>query len=481
MTTGRLLRIALAVLAMGMAIPADAQSPAPELGQSRMRLVAAPDGRHMEVTTGFVSVPEQRGGRGQGRSIDLAVIRLRWAGSSSALVNMVLAGGPGDSGTQLLSGLPGARAAALLDLMGGDVIGFDQRGSGRSLPSLAIPDRVSLPLDVAGSPTAWLPSIEHASRMAVDRLGKNGVGLASYTSVENAEDVDAVRRAFGYAQMNLWGRSYGSHLALATVRRHPDSVARLILVSPEGPDHTFKLPSRTDAVIRRIAGRAGVPTLPETMRGVIDRLRKAPVTVQVAGADGLPQRVTIGAFDVQWLTAQALGDPRTLATLPVAYREMAAGDFRRLGQLALESRTRWRLGTAMTYMMDLSSSGSPRRIQRIRREARTALLGNAMNFPIMALGDIWPVADLGADYRAPVRSPVPTLLLVGDLDARTPVENAREIARSLPNAKLVILENAAHQFDLFGDPLIQPLLTDFLGGRKTRVDRVRLPGIRFQR
>jgi pimeloyl-ACP methyl ester carboxylesterase len=290
-----------------------------------------------------------------------------------------------------------------------------------------------------------------------------------------------VRRAFGYARMNLWGRSYGSHLALATVRRHSTSVARLILVSPEGPDHTFKLPSRTDAVLRRIARRAGVPTLPETMRDVIDRLRRSPVTVQVAGTDGLIQRVTIGAFDLQWLTAQALGDPRTLATLPLAYREMAAGDFRRLGQLALASRTRWRLGSAMTYMMDLSSSGTPQRIKRIRSEAQTALLGNAMNFPTMELRDVWPVADLGAAYRKPVRSTVPALLLVGDLDARTPAENAREIARSLPNAQLVILENAAHQFDLFGDPLIQPLLADFLRDRKTGVDRIRLPSIRFQR
>lgn len=483
MTTARLLRIALAVLAvlgMGLATPADAQSPAPEPRQSHIRFVVAPDGRQIEVTTGFVSVPEQRGGVDPRGSINLAVIRLRWAGSSRALVNMVLAGGPGDSGTQLLSELPGARAAALLDLMGGDVIGFDQRGSGRSLPSLAVSERMSLPLDVAGSPTAWLPVIERTSRMAVERLRTSGVRLASYTSVESADDVDAVRRGFGYARMNLWGRSYGSHLALATVRRHPGSVARLILVSPEGPDHTFKLPSRTDAVIRRIAARAGVPTLPETMRDVIGRLRRAPVTVQVAGADGVMQRVTIGAFDLQWLTAQALGDPRTLATLPLAYREMAGGDFRRLGQLALASRARWRMGSAMTYMMDVSSSGSPRRIQRIRREARTALLGNAMNFPTMALRGVWPVADLGAGYRTPVRSTVPTLLLVGDLDARTPVENAREIARSLPNARLVILENAAHQFDLFGDPLIQPLLVDFLRDRKTSVERIRLPSIRFQ-
>ncbi len=459
---------------------ADAQTPLPELLQSHVRVIAAPDGRQMEITTGFVSVPEQRDGTGPARPINLAAVRLRWAGSADALVNMVLAGGPGDSGTMFLSGLPAQRAAALLDLMGGDVIGFDQRGSGRSLPSLALSEPAPLPLDVAGSPAIWLPLMERAARAAAQRLETSGVRLTSYTTVENADDVDAVRRAFGYARMNLWGRSYGSHLALATVRRHPDSVARLILVSPEGPDHTLKLPALTDTVIHRIAVRAGVPGLPETMRGVFDRLRQRPVTVQVVGSDGLPQQIMIGVFDLQWLTAQALGDPRTLATLPAAYREMAAGDFGRIGQLALAARTQWRIGSAMKYMMDLASYGSPARILRIQRQAPGALLGNAMNFPTMDLRHAWPTVDLGAGYHKSVRSTVPTLVLVGDLDARTPVENAREIARGLPNARLVVVENAAHQFDLFGDPLIQPVLRDFLRDQKISVDQVRLPNIRFQ-
>jgi hypothetical protein len=52
------------------------------------------------------------------------------------------------------------------------------------------------------------------------------------------------------------------------------------------------------------------------------------------------RQVTVGAFDLQWLTAQALGDPRALATLPIAYRDMAAGDFDRIGPLVLATRTR---------------------------------------------------------------------------------------------------------------------------------------------
>ena len=482
MIARHLLAVLLAFAAMALAGGADAQSTDPVVDRVQIRSIATPDGRAIEITTGYVSVPEQRiGATTHSRRIDLAVIRLRWAGGAGKTANMLLAGGPGDSGIRLVSGLPERRAAALLDLMGGDVISFDQRGTGRSQPGLALAEPTPLPLDAPGSAATWLPLMERASRLAAERFAEAGIRLASYTTVESADDVDAVRRAFGYAGMNLWGRSYGSHLALATIRRHPDSVERLILVGPEGPDHTFKLPSQTDAVIRRIGERASVPELPDTMRAVFERLRRAPVTLDAAGPDGVERKLVIGAFDLQWLTAQALADPRALATLPIAYREMAAGDFRRIGPLALALRAQWRLGSAMKYMMDLASGASPRRLDRIRREARAALLGDAMNFPTIDLQPAWPDADLGADYRRPVRSAVPALILVGDLDARTPVENAREIAAGLPHAKVIVLENGAHQFDLFGDPAIQPLLRDFLRDRAIGVDRVRLPAIPFQR
>lgn len=478
----RLIGALLAIATTLVVYRAEAQITRVEIRQVHVRTITAPHGRRMEITTGSVSVPEQRAGAGaDARQIDLAVIRLRWADAAESMPNMLLAGGPGDSGTRLVSGLSEPQAATLLDLMGGDVISFDQRGTGRSLPSLALAESAPLPLEAPGSAETWLPFMAHASRLAAERFAAAGVRLTSYTTVESADDVDAIRRAFGYAKMNLWGRSYGSHLALAAVRRHPDIVARLILVSPEGPDHTLKLPSQTDAVIRRIGERAGVPELPDTMRNVFERLHRTPVTVTVTGPGGAQRQVTIGAFDLQWLTAQALGDPRALATLPIAYREMAAGDFSRIASLALVSRTRWRIGSAMKYMMDLASYASPPRLDRIRSEARDSILGNAMNFPIMDLRTAWPDADLGADYRRPVRSEVPTLLLVGDLDARTPVENARQIADGLARSKVIVLENGAHEFDLFGDPAIQPLLRDFLRDRPIAVDRVRLPAIRFQR
>ena len=98
----------------------------------------------------------------------------------------------------------------------------------------------------------------------------------------------------------------------------------------------------------------------------------------------------------------------------------------------------------------------------------------------MFLADAWaPVTDLGDDFRKPIHSTVPTLILVGDLDPRTPVANAREIAATLSAAKVVVVENATHQFDVFGSSVIRDVLGRFLR-RESVVDKVTLPPFAFQ-
>lgn len=82
-------------------------------------------------------------------------------------------------------------------------------------------------------------------------------------------------------------------------------------------------------------------------------------------------------------------------------------------------------------------------------------------------------------YRQPVRSNVPALLLVGGLDPRTPVANATGITATLPRARVVPLENATHQFDLFGSSPIRQVLAQSLRGHDLAITRLALPPIPF--
>jgi pimeloyl-ACP methyl ester carboxylesterase len=445
--------------------------------------LTAADGSVFEVTSGFVRVPELRaaGGAPSG-AVELAVVQVRRAGrAASTSAHVVLAGGPGDSGVNLVTGLARQGGAALSDLFDGDLVGIDQRGTGRSRPNLDTPALYGLPFDTPGTPEEWLPRMDRVSREVAAAFRAQGIRLEAYNTRESADDVADVRRALGYQKLTLWGRSYGSHLALATVARHPAIVQRLVLVSPEGPNHTWKLPSQVDAVIRRL-GERGAADLEANMRQVLGRLAVQPATVSVRHPlSGAQSTVLLSAFEGQGLTAHALGDPRLIATLPAAYRQMAQGNFEGLAQAALLRRSRAGVQSAMKQVMDLSSGASVERRQEIDNESRAALLGNAINFPGMHLADAWaPTLDLGEDFRRPVRSTVPTLIVVGDLDPRTPLENAREIAETLPSAKLVVLENTTHQFDFFGSPAIRAVLAQFLRSEHIAIDRVTLPAIVFR-
>ena len=113
--------------------------------------------------------------------------------------------------------------------------------------------------------------------------------------------------------------------------------------------------------------------------------------------------------------------------------------------------------------------------------SKTSPLGDAINFPGSATMAAWGTVDLGDSYRQAVRCDVPVLIVAGDLDPRTPVENAREIATTLPRASVVFVENATHQFDLFGSTAMRELLAAFLRDGTSPVKRIALPPIAWVR
>lgn len=98
----------------------------------------------------------------------------------------------------------------------------------------------------------------------------------------------------------------------------------------------------------------------------------------------------------------------------------------------------------MPEAMDLASGISSPRLAMIRREAQTAILGDAINFPMPHAVGLRASLDLGAAFRAPLRSSVPTLFISGTLDGRTSPTEAREEIRGLVNGKQLLVENGGH-------------------------------------
>jgi pimeloyl-ACP methyl ester carboxylesterase len=318
------------------------------------------------------------------------------------------------------------------------------------------------------------------SRAEAARWREQGVDLAGYTTVESADDLDALRTHLGYDQIALWGESYGTHLALATIRRHGGHVARAVLIGPEGPDHTIKLPSNAQDGLRRVgallaadpewSGR--IPDLPALVETVLDRLEAEPVVVDVGG-----QRVGISRFDAQWMLANWLGSTRGgIDYIPAVLLAMERGEYGPFAEQLLEQRGEFGVGSAMSWVMDSASGVSKARAARIAKEARTCLLGDAIDFPFPQVAEAWGAPDLGDAYRSPLRSDIPILFITGDLDSRTPVRNAEELMQTLPHAQLIVVENAAHDLNWVQTEL-REAWSAFLGGGEVELTR-RAAGVR---
>jgi pimeloyl-ACP methyl ester carboxylesterase len=144
-----------------------------------------------------------------------------------------------------------------------------------------------------------------------------------------------------------------------------------------------------------------------------------------------------------------------LAAIPA----MLDGQFAAIGQWAL----RYRLPRPLNLMnlaMDCASYASSERLVRIEREAPSALLGNAINFPLPDLCDVRGLPRLSDAYRSPVNSDVRALLISGTFDGRTPGQNARDAARGLSRAKVLEIEHASH--GLFREPAVLDAILAFI-------------------
>lgn len=475
-----LLRTLILIAALATAAIACAEPPV--LRFEPLKFVGA-DGTEIAAERGELRVPENRS-KPDSRTLTLSFVRFKATGAKPGAPIVYLAGGPGGSGIEAARGSRLPLFLALREF--GDVIALDQRGTGLGSGDDAESDcderyeiDFSKPLDRRGTVSALVP----AFRSCLARLGKSGFDLAGYTTEESAADLEDLRRALGAEKLTLWGISYGTHLALATLKAFPTSVDRVILAGIEGLDDTLKLPSDQQELLATLAelARPQVADLLGTMREVLRQLEASPKTVTLTHPlTGESGPIVVGALDFQTVVADMLTGPETFAGLPDFVTRVAAGDWTALALLAAPGRL-GEVPIAMAVGMDCASGASAERRARIAAEARETVLGDAINLPFPELCDELGIRELGATFRAPVRSAVPALLISGTLDGRTRPRQAEALLPGLPNAVHLVIDGAGHSDPLFlSSPKILESLQAFLRGEPVIERRIVLPPVSFR-
>ncbi|MFI6521197.1 alpha/beta hydrolase [Spirillospora sp. NPDC050679] len=176
--------------------------------------------------------------RPHGKKITLQLTRTPHTGKGKAKGDIVVnPGGPGGSGAGFGARVFAQNSPAMQAAY--NVIGFDPRGVGRSVPALSCDVNYSnAPRPDYGtgdrkSVAVWLKKSAAYSR-ACAKADKIGL-LKHIKTVDSAKDLESIRRALGNTKLDYYGASYGTYLGAVYATLFPKRVGRMALDGVVGP------------------------------------------------------------------------------------------------------------------------------------------------------------------------------------------------------------------------------------------------------
>jgi len=373
--------------------------------------------------------------------IALRFVMLRAGSPDGRPPLLFLSGGPGESAIEMLRHtafrIHFRKASANRDL-----ILLDQRGIGRSERILPKEYAKHTPYDLVDPDEAYSMVYEQAARCRQEL--KPAFRPSCYTPTQSARDIAVLADALRLDRIDIWAHSYGTHLTMAALKLIPERIGHVTLCGFEGPDQTFKLPSRVTAQLGRLAEHFATrdewPDMLGDMALVHGRLAEAPLTVRVASGE----EIQVGLFGLQWLVSSWIGLSGRFRRLPALYKSLRNGETAELERAASGFVKMLDRRPPAFYLNDSASGATKKRLGRIAEESKTCLLANAINFPFPKIREAWGQIDLGDAFRAPLECDHTMRIVTGSLDGFTPTENARQSLDVLPNATLEELPGLAH-------------------------------------
>jgi pimeloyl-ACP methyl ester carboxylesterase len=430
-----------------------------------------------QVECGYLTVPENRANP-QSRPINLAVALLKSSNPNPPPDPLIyLSGGPGQSAFGAIDYF-----LSLPLLQQYNMVILEQRGTQYSQPWLFCPEIVEAGLNNFKQNLdfdAKLKIEQEAAKACRDRFRNQGVDLTGYNSRESANDLEDLRLALGYAKWNLYGTSYGTQVALTTMRFYPDSIRSAILAGVYPPnirDREELLSNAVSAFETLFSGceknpacKASYPALRAHFYSIMERLNQNAVALELPGVG----QVWVSGGEFSGLIFFALYQENIIPYLPFLIEQVYKGDYAVLEpflQEAVGFATN-SLGEGVYYSVECH--------ERFYPDTRAAIAEDKAKNPLFknfyfahadsAICEIWDAATPDPANRQPVISDIPTLLLVGEYDPTTPPAQAQLALQTLKNGHLFVLPGLGHNVDI-GNPCLAPLVQGFLANPLDKPD-----------
>jgi pimeloyl-ACP methyl ester carboxylesterase len=413
-----------------------------------------------------------------GRHISLALDMIPATAPESQQQGILLVnpGGPGGSGlsfaAEMAQGLSPAVAARY------DIVGFDPRGVGSSVPALSCdPGFFSGPRPnyIPANSAAEQVLIDRAKTYATDCEQEFGWLLPHMTTEDVARDMDAIRAAFGVSKINYYAFSYGTYIGQVYATLFPDRVRRMVLdsvVDPTGVwyadnvDQDYAFQGRMKAFFAWVAKYDGTYHLGRTAAQVQaawyrarDQLLAHPVNGRL-GADEFDDTFLQGGYlDQLW--------PGFAQALSSYLNDGQSGDLITQYQgSGVQDENEF----AVYNAVQCSDVNWPRSwsfwtsdTERVYSKAPFQAWDNAW---FNAACAFWPVQGPAKPLQIKGAGLPGILMLQGTLDPATPYAGAQDAHKLLPSARMVVVEGGGNHGQSMEQPsntCVQGYLNAYLG------------------
>jgi pimeloyl-ACP methyl ester carboxylesterase len=439
----------LAVLAVGVFATAAAAATQPtRLTLSACQLQDPAKVSLVQADCGLLSVPENPADP-SGRRIGLRVARVPAINRrKQADPLFVLAGGPGMAATSFYASVATAFQRIHRDR---DIVLVDQRGTGGSNPlSCTLDDNTvygGSNADIVADTKRCLATLEKTARVEL------------YTTSVAVRDLDAVREALGYQQINLYGVSYGTRVAQHYARRFPTHTRSMVLdgvVPPQvalGPATSVNAEQALSRILARCSNDAecgkhfGDPM--ESYRTLRKSLETRPVPISLADpSSGEATRFEFMEYHLATVLRLGSYTAEQAALLPLMlHAATTSANFTPLAsQFLMVNRS---YSDSVAYGMHNSvvcSEDVPfwDVAQVDRGELEKTYLGTAPVDGLKSICSVWPRGPVDADFHLPLHTEVPVLLLSGSDDPVTPPTDAEAARPGLVHSVHIVLQGFGH-------------------------------------
>ena len=400
--------------------------------------LTSPLGDQVDARCGTLRVPEDRANPA-GRQIDLhvAVIpAIKRDPEPDAL--FLLAGGPGQSA---IEAFPSIVALMFSIHENRDIVLVDQRGTGQSNPLRCLdPEEESVDDEAMLAKLKSCPQTLEAD-------------VRFYNTEIAMTDLDEVRAALGYETINIYGASYGTRAALTYLRMFPEHVRTVTLDAVVDPEFVLFMDAAEDgqAALDDFFARCDAdescsrafPDLRTEFNDLLARLEESPADIT------FPHPLTHKPFELT-LTREMLTNlvfntlyvPDLVATLPLSIH-VAHAEENYVPLISQALLVNAGLYDGMFYAVACTEDASLIDVDSVAQSSEESVFGNR-SLDFVDVCAEWPKGQVSTEFRQPISSDVPVLMLSGEADPITPPRHAENVAKSLTNEMHLIFPDMGH-------------------------------------